>query len=114
MDMDTLRANFLAVTQDRVSHSGWSAEDVSELGGYVRAAVERQNEEQIDDWMAYLSHEAALLDPSAQACRDAEARVRAQQAQGSSGGSSCAEGASTPRVQRTCGQAKRLWRRRRR
>lgn len=78
MDMDTLRADFVTVTEDRKVRQGWSAEDVAELGAYVRAAVDQRDDDRISDWETYLSHEALLLHPSAQACRDAEASIRAQ------------------------------------
>ena len=75
-----LRTDFSRVTADRTAHQGWSDADVAELGAAIKAAIEGSDAEALADLARYLAFEAGLIDAGAQACRAAEARIRAQRA----------------------------------
>ena len=50
---------------------------MAELGERIRVALASGDADAIDAWAEYLAHEARALAPLAQACRAAEARIRA-------------------------------------
>jgi hypothetical protein len=75
-DFDRMRADFLTVTEERKARQGWNAEDVAELGVAVKAAMDAGAEEDLQAWSDYLAAEASVVRRMAQACRDAEVRIR--------------------------------------
>lgn len=78
--LETMRADFALVSAERLACHDWAGEDVAELGVAIKAAVDGGDAEAVASWVDYLATEAAPLRARAQACREAEARIRAQRA----------------------------------
>jgi hypothetical protein len=78
MDIDLMRKQFSQIAADRRAGQGWSDAEVDALAGEIRNAVEAGEPDQIEAWADYLAAESAALAPMAQACRNAEARIRAE------------------------------------
>lgn len=81
MDLDSLRADFVTVADDRKARQGWSDADVAELGAAVKTAIDAGAEVDLQAWGEFLSAEATALRESARVCREAEQRVRTQRAE---------------------------------
>ena len=80
MDIDLMRKQFSQIAADRRAVQGWSDAEVDALAGEIRSAVEAGEPDAIEAWADYLAAESAALAPMAQACRDAESRIRAERA----------------------------------
>ena len=78
MDIDLMRKQFAQIAEDRRAGQGWSDAEVDALAGEIRSAVEAGDPDAIQAWADYLAAESAALAPMAQACRDAEARIKAK------------------------------------
>jgi hypothetical protein len=76
--IELMRQQFAQIAEDRRAGQGWSDAEVDALAREIRSAVEAGEPDAIEAWADYLAAESAALAPMAQACREAEARIRAE------------------------------------
>ena len=72
-----MRVQFRVLAVVQVAQGAWTTETAAQIGEEIRAALDSGDDARIQAWADYLATEAAALGPMAQACREAEARIRA-------------------------------------
>lgn len=77
MSLEEMRVSFRRLAAVQVALGAWTDLDAAEIGAAIRAAVASGDATQVEAWADYLAAEAAAMAPLAQACREAQARIRA-------------------------------------
>lgn len=75
--LQRMRENEGWIVRGRKANQAWTESDARELHSCIATAVRSGSDEDAEAWEAYLEVEARPLREMAQACREAEARIRA-------------------------------------